>query len=174
MIINRDMDANVIGLLSELSGIPGMILPMPGRPGELMAHFSMTYTGERPNISIELNIPDDLVDSVNTVLDNHDPNILTVDQEDDIWAQESLENVKTLPEWSTWSPSEAENVVTSMILNGWTKQQISDYINTNVTNITTAKQAMILLAHSIVDIRNILSVIAKIIIHFRRIWIRRQ
>lgn len=170
MIITRTIDANIPALTNALASIPGMIETISGQN---FAQFSLTFSGERPTLDLEISFPDDLENEVNAVLDNHDPSLPTIDQEDSEWANESFIEMRSLPNWSAWTPAEAESTIRDMILNGMSKQDAADYITSNVTDLNSARQVLIYLAQELIGIREILIVVAKIIIHFRRIFIRR-
>lgn len=168
---------NIEALMGAVfTAIPGLVYSVVGPEGQLERQTDVVVNvyGENPNKTIEFILPEDTDTTVvDAVVAAHDPDALTVPQEDSLWEEEARTSFRNLPDWATWRPNEAYNNVTSMVLNGYTKQQASDWINTNVTNIATAKTAMIALAHAIIDLRMILANVAKMMMYLRDIIIQR-
>ena len=86
---------------------------------------------------------------------------------------------KDLGNWSTWEPQQAPDYVNAEILNGFDQAQIDAYIDENITGTTIATLrvqvivALKLLAGNIITMRNILSIIAKVILYIRDILIKK-
>jgi len=86
---------------------------------------------------------------------------------------------KDLGDWSTWTPQQAQDYVNAEILNGWDQAQIDSYIDANITgtNVTQLRTqtvaALKLLSGNLITLRNIVGVIAKVILYIRDILIKR-
>ena len=87
-------------------------------------------------------------------------------------AEEAVTGFKNLPDYATWTPDEAEANVINTVLNGWNKTQAEDWIDANVTNLAEAKAALKIIAGALIDLRNIASKIAKMMMWLRNIVIR--
>ncbi len=108
-----------------------------------------------------------------TIIADHDPNKLTPWEEDDIREIDSRTSWKDLGVWATWEAQQAQDYVDSEILNGWDVSEAETWIEDNVTTLETAKDALKVLAGSIITTRNILGIIAKVILYIRDILIKR-
>ena len=86
---------------------------------------------------------------------------------------------KDLGVWATWEPQQAQDYVNAEILNGWDQAQIDSYIDANITgtNVTQLRTqtvaALKLLSGNLITLRNIVGVIAKVILYIRDILIKR-
>lgn len=128
---------------------------------------------EGNNEGVRLIVPDDAIESeIETVINAHDPNVLSVGEVISLDVETALDGFKNLPDYATWTPNEAEQYVTNTVLNGWDKTAANSWIDANVTNIESARTAMKQLAGAIIDIRKILSLVAKMLMWLRNIIIR--
>jgi len=86
---------------------------------------------------------------------------------------------KYLGDWATWQPQQAQDYVNAEILNGFDQAQIDAYIDENITGTTIAQlrtqtvAALKLLSGNLITLRNIVGVIAKVILYIRDILIKR-
>ena len=86
---------------------------------------------------------------------------------------------KDLGVWSTWEAQQAQDYVNDQVLNEWDQAQIDAYIDENITgtNVTQLRVQVIatlkLLAGNLITMRNILGIIAKVILYIRDILIKR-
>ena len=86
---------------------------------------------------------------------------------------------KDLGVWSTWEPQQAQDYVNAEILNGMDQAQIDAWIDANITGTTIAQlrtqtvAALKLLSGNLITLRNIVGVIAKVILYIRDILIKR-
>ena len=86
---------------------------------------------------------------------------------------DSKNNFRNIPNWATWTPDVGMQTVQTNVLNGYDKQQLADYIDTNVTNIASAKTALKLLGDAVIDLREIVGVMAQAILLLRDIVVRK-
>ena len=86
---------------------------------------------------------------------------------------------KDLGNWSTWEAQQAQDYVNAEILNGMDQAQIDAWIDANITGTTIAQlrtqtvAALKLLSGNLITLRNIVGVIAKVILYIRDILIKR-
>ena len=78
-----------------------------------------------------------------------------------------------MPNWATWTPDEGRQAVQANVLNGYDKAQLDAYIDTNVSNIASAKTALKLLGEAVIDLREIVGVMAQAILLLRDIVVRK-
>ena len=88
-------------------------------------------------------------------------------------ADVSKESFKEMPNWATWTPDEGRQAVQANVLNGYDKAQLDAYIDTNVSNIASAKTALKLLGEAVIDLREIVGVMAQAILLLRDIVVRK-
>jgi hypothetical protein len=110
--------------------------------------------------------------AVQAIVDVHDPDELTTGELIQQAVDDSIEGFKTIPDWATWTPNEAEQHIQENVINGFDQTQLDAWIDTNVTNLAEAKDALKLIGGAIIDLRNIVSKIAKMIMWLRNIIIK--
>ena len=122
---------------------------------------------------VRLTVPDVSDEqAISLVVNAHDPNVLSPGEIVGQDIEAAVTGFKNLPNYATWTPTEAEDYVHDNVLNGWNKTEADAWIDANVTNLAEAKTALKLIAGALIDIRNILSQIVKIIMWLRNIIIR--
>ena len=68
--------------------------------------------------------------------------------------------------WKSFTATEAETYIVSNVLSGYTKAQV-DIVIANVISWATARTALTQLAYAIIDLRAIVSKMARVITYFR-------
>ena len=121
---------------------------------------------------------------IQAVIDSHAPDLLYFPEdrqkaEDAILESTARTGWKDLGNWSTWQPQQAQDYVNAEILNGMDNDQINAWIDANVTGSNTAQlraqvvAALKVIAGNIITLRNIVGIIAKVILYIRDILIKR-
>ena len=113
-------------------------------------------------------------------IDVHVPTMVYFDSEKDPVIEETARTGwKDLGDWATWEAQQAQDYVDSEILNGWDVATTETWIDTNITGTTVTQlrvqtiAALKILAGNIITIRNVLGIIAKVILYIRDILIKR-
>lgn len=122
---------------------------------------------------VEIHADDDTEESViAAIVVAHDPDVLTQGEIISRDFDKAVEDFKSYPDWATWTPDQAEQHVVDNVINGFDKIELDAWIDSNVTDLTSAITALKLIGGAIVDLRSIVSKIAKMVMWIRDVVIK--
>lgn len=106
------------------------------------------------------------------IIANHNPNNLSFEEREDLAALQAKIDFRNLPTYATLSPDETQQLVINNVLNGKTLAEIETDIDNLSNTVAGMKTGLKVVAGAIIDLRMVLSLVAKMVAWLRIIIVR--
>lgn len=114
------------------------------------------------------------IDLVFGVIQNSDPNAITAGERESNSNKQVLSDLGTFPNYSLWTPQEAQDNISNLVFGGKSISQVAPEIDALPNSVAGMKIGLKMLAAGIIDLRDILAIIGKMIMLLRSVAIRKN